>query len=95
MTYLAVDKNGNEAVFKRKPKRMKRTNKWDDEVRKFVCVGRLYPDGNGYEYNETQGSMQNIKKKTKSILPKGSIEKLIGKKLTWTDDPYKMGSNKL
>ena len=24
------------------------------------------------------------------ILPKGTIEKLIGKKLTWEDEPYKM-----
>ena len=90
MTYLAVDKNGNEAVFRRKPKRIKTTNKWNDEIKKFVCKGRLYPGIDGYEYHETYGSLQTIKQTTKSFLPQGSIEKLIGKKLTWVDAPYKM-----
>lgn len=90
MAWLAVDKNGIEAIFKRKPKRIKRTNKWNDVVIKFVCVGREYPSANGYEYHETYGSLQTIKQTTKSTLPKGSIKKLIGKTLTWADDPYKL-----
>lgn len=90
MAWLAVDKDGIEAVFRRKPKRIKRTNKWNDVVEKFVCEGRLYPDINGYEYQKTYGSLQIIKQTTKSILPRGSIEKLIGKTLTWADGPYKM-----
>ena len=90
MAWLAVDKDGIEAVFRRKPKRVKTTNKWNDVVEKFVCEGRLYPNNNGYEYHKSYGSLQTIKQTTKSILPKGSIEKLIGKKLTWADDPYKM-----
>lgn len=81
MAYLAVDKNGTEAIFRRKPKRIKRTNKWNDAVEKFVCEGGWYP---------AYGSLQTIKQTTKSILPKGSIEKLIGKTLTWVDDPYKL-----
>lgn len=90
MAWLAVDKNGVEAIFRRKPKRVKTTNKWNDTVEKFICEGRLYASNNGYEYHENYGSLQTIKQTTKSILPNGSIEKLIGKKLTWEDDPYKM-----
>lgn len=90
MACLAVDKDGTEAVFRRKPKRVKTTNKWNDAVEKFVYEGRLYPSNDGYEYHKGYGSLQTIKQTTKSILPKGSIEKLIGKKLTWTDEPYKI-----
>lgn len=82
MAWLAVDKNGIEAVFRRKPKRIKRTNKWNDAVEKFVYEGGWY--------HPAYGSLQTIKQTTKSILPKGSIEKLIGKTLTWADDPYKL-----
>ena len=77
-------------LFRSKPKRVKTTNKWNDVVEKFVCEGRLYPNIDGYEYHKSYGSLQTIKQTTKSILPKGSIEKLIGKKLTWADSPYKM-----
>ena len=90
MSWLAVDKDGTEAVFRRKPKRIKTTNKWNDAVEKFVCEGRLYPNNDGYEYHKSYGSPQTIKQTTKSILPKGSIEKLIGKKLTWKCNPVKI-----
>lgn len=90
MAWLTVDKDGIEAVFRRKPKRIKTTNKWNDAIEKFVCEGRLHTGIDGYEYQKTYGSLQTIKQTTKSILPRGSIEKLIGKTLTWADDPYKM-----
>lgn len=90
MSWLAVDKDGTEAVFRRKPKRIKTTNKWNDAVEKFICEGRLYPSNDGYEYHKNYGSLQTIKQTTKSILPKGSIEKLIGKKLTWKCNPMKI-----
>ena len=89
MAWLAVDKNGTECVFKRKPKRVKTTNKWNDVVTKFVCEGRLYGWIGGYEYHPTYGELQIIKQSTKSKLRKGSIQKLIGKKLTWEDEPVK------
>lgn len=90
MAYLAVDKDGTEAVFRRKPKRVKTTNKWNDVVEKFVCEGRIYPSNDGYEYHESYGSLQTIKQTTKSILPKGSIKKLIGKDMTYNDEPFKI-----
>lgn len=88
MAWLAVDKNGTECVFKRKPKRVKTTNKWNDVVTKFVCEGRLYGCIGGYEHHPTYGELQIIKQSTKSKLRKGSIQKLIGKKLTWENEPF-------
>lgn len=88
MAYLAVDKNGNEYIFKRKPKRIKSTNKWNDSVEKFICKGILYPSIDGYEYHSTYGDLETIKQSTKNKLPKGSIFKLIGKTLTWENEPY-------
>lgn len=90
MSWLTVDKDGTEAVFRRKPKRVKTTNKWNDVVEKFVCEGRLYPNNDGYEYHKSYGSLQTIKQTTKSILPKGSIKKLIGKDMTYNDEPFKI-----
>ena len=88
MAWLAVDKNGTECVFKHKPKRVKTTNKWNDVVTNFVCVGRFYGCAYGYEHHPTYCELQTIKQSTRSKLPKGSIEKLIGKKLTWKDEPF-------
>ena len=90
MAWLAVDKDGTEAVFRRKPKRVKTTNKWNDTVEKFVCEGKLYPNNDGYEHHKSYGSLQTIKQTTKSILPKGSIKKLIGKNITYNDEPIKI-----
>jgi len=90
MSWLAVDKNGTECVFKRKPKRVKTTNKWDDIVKKFVYEGRLYAGTCGFEYHPTYGELQTIKQSTRSKLPNGSIEKLIGRKLTWKDEPFEI-----
>lgn len=90
MAWLTVDKDGTEAVFRRKPKRVKTTNKWNDIVEKFVLEGRIYPSNDGYEYHESYGSLQTIKQTTKSILPKGSIKKLIGRNMTYNDEPFKI-----
>lgn len=88
MAWLAVDKNGTECVFRRKPKRVKTTNKWNDVVTKFVCEGRLYGCIYGYAHHPMYGELQTIKQSTKIKLRKGSIRKLIGKKLTWEDEPF-------
>jgi hypothetical protein len=90
MAWLAVDKRGTECVFKRKPKRVKTTNKWNDVVIKFVREGRLYASACGYEYHPTHGDLQTIKQSTRSNLPKGTIKRLIGKGLTWDNEPVKI-----
>lgn len=90
MSWLAVDKNGTECVYRHKPKRLKKRNKWSDIIIKFICEGKLYASANGYEYHPTYGELATVRKTTRSKLPKGSIEKLIGKKLTWEDEPFEL-----
>lgn len=41
MSWLAVDKNGTECVYRHKPKRLKKRNKWSDIIIKFICEGKL------------------------------------------------------
>jgi hypothetical protein len=60
MTFLAVDKNGQEWIYGSEPER------YDDM---FVCS----------KYDDKLFE-----------LPNGSIEKLIGKKLTWDDEPVEI-----
>lgn len=58
--WLAVNKNGNEVVFKNKPIRWWRSVWIVDEGADDVIE-----------------------------MPTGTIKKLIGKELTWKDEPYK------
>lgn len=63
MAYLAVDKNGDEAIFSQKPSRL--GNAWDPESDDWWvsdCIS----------------------------LPKGSIYKLIGRTITWEDEPVEI-----
>ena len=90
MSWLAVDKNGTEYVYRHKPKRLKKRNKWSDIYVKFICEDRLCASVDGYENQSTFGTLVTIRKTTRSKLPKGSIEKLIGKKLTWEDEPFEL-----
>lgn len=69
MTWLAVDKNGEEWIFDLKP--VRRNEIWSIEV--------------GCDYSEGQ-SIQ---------LPKGSFKKLIGKELTWNDEPTELTEKSL
>ncbi len=63
ISYLVVDKQGQEIIFSEKPSRLEdgtwiiKDSEWDDEFR---------------------------------ILPTGTIEKMIGKTLSWDNDVYEM-----
>ena len=63
MAWVAVDKNGTEAVFSGKPERYSYDN-----------IGGIWYDFYGKDVR----------------LPSGSIEKLIGRKLTWEDEPVEL-----
>lgn len=61
MAYVAVDKDGSEWIFVKKPYKCMDWNMWIP----------------GYKENNFN-------------LPKGSIEKLIGRPLTWEDEPVEL-----
>ena len=59
MAWVAVDKDGTEAIFERKPQRTI-IDSWEPTERDWI------------------------------ILEDGSIEKLLGYKLTWEDEPVEI-----
>lgn len=65
MAWLAVDKNGDEYIYRYRPSR--RGSFWDD------CI-----------YYDDESFLTDIE------LPKGSIKKLIGRELTWEDEPVEI-----
>ena len=70
MSWLAVDKSGNEHIFAEKPRRNESNALW-------ICsVVYLY----GQRYANTGCC----------YLLKGSIEMLIGRELSWSDDPVEL-----
>ena len=67
MSWLAVDGNGQEFIYRNKPERH-----WVKTIKKFVAT------------NYTEYKLFN--------LPKGSIDKLLGYKLTWKDEPVRINN---
>lgn len=67
MAWVAVDKNGEEAIYSTKPIRGTNEIKRNTEMWVLPSIGEHY-----------------------ICLPKGSIKKLIGKDLTWNDEPVKI-----
>lgn len=87
MAYLAVNKDGSEIICPNEPERVPKNKKkeWNKEKRRWEYVGELclweeceiIDMGAAYVYYDIG-------------LPQGSIEKLIGRKLTWEDDPVEI-----
>ena len=81
--WLAKEQNGKEVIFRRKPHRMEWVDRkhgmWSD-AKTYWCDGHnCWGTGHmGYSQHETR-----------IILPKGSIKKLIGRELSWKDEPVK------
>ena len=84
MAYLAVNKDGTEWIsedivirwpyIEKEDKRIKTRKQILTKDDQYAWV---------WPYNTEEGGQL-------VMLPKGSIEKLIGKKLTWEDEPYLM-----
>lgn len=67
MAYVAVDKDGSEAIYNIKPFRGTNRLKNNTEMWVLSHIGAHY-----------------------IVIPKGTIKKLIGKNLTWEDEPVKI-----
>ena len=65
MAWVAVDKNGSECIFEKKPFRLRK--QWMIPI-----------------------SFKNAEYCGFSDLPKGSIKKLIGRELSWNDEPVEL-----
>jgi Fe-S-cluster containining protein len=82
MAWLCVNKCGTECISEEKLIRWPPIEKKDKRIKKYKQI--LSKDDQCawvWPYNTEEGGQM-------VYLPKGSIEKLIGKKLTWEDEPY-------
>ena len=66
MAWIAVDKNGDEYIYEKKPLRS--------------AMGYWKPIPHDYEDRDSDYLE----------LPKGSIKKLIGRELSWSDEPVEL-----
>lgn len=73
MTYFAVNKNGKEVCSNLKPHRDRCEGYW------------VFNEPSWNYYDDCEGTIQV----DCIVLPKGSIEKITGKKLTWEDEPIR------
>lgn len=84
MAWLTVDKDGTECISEEKLKRWPPIEKQDKRIKNRKQV--LSKDDQYawvWPYCTEEGG-QIV------YLPKGSIKKLIGKTLTWEDEPYEL-----
>ena len=77
MAYVAVDYDGTECIFKRKPKWNWFKGRWYDN-KKSECKY----SGGKFRFGEETS--------TRIALPKGTIENLINKKITADESPIKL-----
>ena len=85
MAYLAVDKDGTEWISEDILIRWPYIEKEDKRIKTRKQI--LTKDDQyawTWPYNTEEGGQM-------VMLPKGSIEKLIGRTLTWEDEPYDIG----
>ncbi len=86
MTWLAVDKDGTEKVSNSVLIRRKYIKTiWWGSTNVFYSKNQRNKWANSFSSDESDALPYDG-----VILPKGSIEKLIGKKLTWDDEPVEL-----
>lgn len=84
MAWVAVDKDGTEKISINKPFRFVPRGIW-------YCYHIVIYDFSALKtVIKFQPSVQKYKQTLTTILPKGSINKLIGRNLTWQDEPVEL-----
>ena len=76
MAFLAADYDGMEHVFDEEPQRIP----FDEKEPHLTGIWKVHDNVIYYSIVEMYGIE----------LPRGSIEKLIGRKLTWEDEPVEI-----
>lgn len=82
--WLAKEQGGKEVIFKHKPHRVpwcdNKSGTWSDEKTYWV---------DDHNFRGT-GHLGYAQQNSRIILPKGTIKLLIGRNLTWKDEPVKI-----
>lgn len=84
MAYVAVDKDGTEKIS---DNCLKRFNKW---IVWFGVMPKITPKNTRNKWVDTWLSYPPYLEFQGVKLPKGSIAKLIGRTLTWDDEPVEL-----
>lgn len=77
MAFVTVNKSGRECVFNEKP--IRKGDFWHPSVIGQTCTLNDWGDE---EYEDLDDDWVD--------LPKGSIKKLIGRELSWSDEPVEL-----
>lgn len=81
LNYVVIDEDGEEKIFNCEPKRQtdifKGKAKYCHKTEKNIGIGEWI-----FKYTDSLNKVFS--------LPQGSIEKLIGRKLTWKDEPVEL-----
>lgn len=85
--YVAVDKDGTEKISNYEPMRRQFKGKRILSVMWGFCTGDYSKNNWNKWCNGWSTDENDFLPFTGVILPKGSIEKLIGRKMTWKDEP--------
>ncbi len=86
MAYVAVDKNGTEVILSRKPYREKKN--YLQKTNNVSIFSNLFT-GKWTDAKYISGHCL-YRCDTRIVLPPKSIEQLIGRTLSWKDEPVKL-----
>lgn len=90
MAWVAVDKDGTEKIFETIPARRKEVERAIFGTLRRI-IRKAYSKNNYKKWASMWSSNSADPLPEGAIkLPKGSIKKLIGKDLTWEDDPVEL-----
>lgn len=91
MAWLAVDKDGTESIFSSIPMRRCDVKSILYDVVTLRLIRRAYKKN---EYNKWAAAWSSDEQNPLPLyrieLPKGSIKELIGRELTWNDEPVEI-----
>ena len=86
MGWLCVNKNGQELICQNKPERLGLLKRRPSDCGAYKIIDDIWSEPLSYWGDNEMCSCQDATYNFDIDLPKGSIEKLIGKTLTWDDE---------
>ena len=86
MGWLCVNKNGQELICQKEPQRLGRLKRCPSNGLNCEDKSYIWSEPLSYWDDSEMCSCQDATYNFDIDLPKGSIEKLIGKTLTWEDE---------
>lgn len=86
MAWLCVNKDGQELICQNKPERLGLLERRPSDCGSYKIIDNRWSEPLSYWDDSEMCSCQDATYSFDIDIPKGSIEKLIGKSLTWEDE---------